>query len=127
MQMDQGTQQNAALVEEATSASQSMKQQAQALIEHVAFFKTENEATDPAPRGTVASKDTPTRRMVVAKPAAPAAMPTISWPGMMPGGTSFNSPSMICKSVRQTPQALIRSRTWSGPGIGIGTNAARSA
>ena len=59
MQMDQGTQQNAALVEEATSASQSMKQQAQALIEHVAFFKTENEATDPAPRGTVASKDTP--------------------------------------------------------------------
>lgn len=39
MQMDQGTQQNAALVEQATSASQSMKQQAGALIEQVAFFK----------------------------------------------------------------------------------------
>ncbi|MEX0830045.1 MAG: methyl-accepting chemotaxis protein [Nitrospirales bacterium] len=39
MQMDQGTQQNAALVEEATSASQSMKQQAGALLEQVAFFK----------------------------------------------------------------------------------------
>jgi methyl-accepting chemotaxis protein len=39
MQMDQGTQQNAALVEEATSASQSMRQQAATLLEQVAFFK----------------------------------------------------------------------------------------
>ncbi len=43
MQMDQGTQQNAALVEEATSASQSMKQQAAALLDQVAFFKLEEE------------------------------------------------------------------------------------
>ena len=43
MQMDQGTQQNAALVEEATSASQSMKQQAAGLLEQVAFFKMANE------------------------------------------------------------------------------------
>lgn len=42
MQMDQGTQQNAALVEEATSASQSMKQQATELLNQVAFFKLEN-------------------------------------------------------------------------------------
>ncbi len=41
MQMDQGTQQNAALVEEATSASQSMKQQATELLNQVAFFKLE--------------------------------------------------------------------------------------
>jgi methyl-accepting chemotaxis protein len=41
MQMDQGTQQNAALVEEATSASQSMRQQAAALLEQVSFFKFE--------------------------------------------------------------------------------------
>ncbi|MGP0595088.1 methyl-accepting chemotaxis protein [Nitrospira sp. T9] len=41
MQMDQGTQQNAALVEEATSASQSMKQQATELLSQVAFFKLE--------------------------------------------------------------------------------------
>ncbi|GJL57186.1 MAG: hypothetical protein NPIRA03_00430 [Nitrospirales bacterium] len=41
MQMDQGTQQNAALVEEATSASQSMKQQAAELLNQVAFFKLE--------------------------------------------------------------------------------------
>ncbi len=43
IQMDQGTQQNAALVEQATSASQSMKQQAAALLDQVAFFKTKEE------------------------------------------------------------------------------------
>jgi methyl-accepting chemotaxis protein len=43
MQMDQGTQQNAALVEEATSASQSMKQQAAELLQQVAFFKFEED------------------------------------------------------------------------------------
>lgn len=40
MQMDQTTQQNAALVEEAASAAQSMQQQASALQREVAFFKT---------------------------------------------------------------------------------------
>jgi methyl-accepting chemotaxis protein len=39
MQMDETTQQNAALVEEATSASQSMKEQAQALMHQVGSFK----------------------------------------------------------------------------------------
>ena len=39
MQMDETTQQNAALVEEATSASQSMKEQARALMHQVGSFK----------------------------------------------------------------------------------------
>jgi len=39
LQMDETTQQNAALVEEATSASQSMKEQAQALMHQVGSFK----------------------------------------------------------------------------------------
>jgi methyl-accepting chemotaxis protein len=39
MQMDETTQQNAALVEEATSASQSMKEQAKELMHQVATFK----------------------------------------------------------------------------------------
>jgi methyl-accepting chemotaxis protein len=39
MQMDETTQQNAALVEEATSASQSMKEQARELMNQVASFK----------------------------------------------------------------------------------------
>ena len=39
MQMDETTQQNAALVEETTSASQSMKEQAQELMRQVEVFK----------------------------------------------------------------------------------------
>jgi len=42
MQMDQPTQQNVGLVEEATSASQSMKQQTAALLDQVSFFKFED-------------------------------------------------------------------------------------
>ncbi|MCA9472260.1 MAG: hypothetical protein KC594_09365, partial [Nitrospira sp.] len=51
MQMDQGTQQNAALVEEATSASQSMKQQATELLNQVAFFKLEETGHRPVAGG----------------------------------------------------------------------------
>jgi methyl-accepting chemotaxis protein len=39
-QMDQATQQNAALVEESAAAADSMKQQAQQLVQAVAVFKT---------------------------------------------------------------------------------------
>ena len=51
MQMDQTTQQNAALVEETTSASQSMQQQAAELIQHVGVFKMAEGpgASGPAP------------------------------------------------------------------------------
>jgi methyl-accepting chemotaxis protein len=43
MQMDQTTQQNAALVEEATSASKSMAEQAEDLLRQVEFFKVQLE------------------------------------------------------------------------------------
>ena len=45
MQMDQGTQQNAGLVEQATSSSQSLKQEAGILLKQVAFFNTEEETS----------------------------------------------------------------------------------
>ncbi|MEP6933389.1 MAG: methyl-accepting chemotaxis protein, partial [Nitrospirota bacterium] len=51
---DETTQQNAALVEEATSASQSMKEQAQGLMRQVASFKiTGSGQKSPAPVGVV--------------------------------------------------------------------------
>lgn len=52
MQMDQTTQQNAALVEETTAASQSMRQQAAELLAQVAFFKTAQGANSPSPTST---------------------------------------------------------------------------
>jgi methyl-accepting chemotaxis protein len=61
MQMDQGTQQNAALVEQATSASQSMKQQAEDLLQQVAFFKTNEEGMASSPQGTMSHRNASTR------------------------------------------------------------------
>ena len=39
-QMDQGTQQNAALVEQSAAAAESLRHQAQQLVESVAVFRT---------------------------------------------------------------------------------------
>ncbi|HDS1145473.1 MULTISPECIES: methyl-accepting chemotaxis protein [Stenotrophomonas] len=50
VQMDQVTQQNAALVEEATAASRALEEQAHALTTSVAVFKVEGAAVSAAPR-----------------------------------------------------------------------------
>jgi hypothetical protein len=49
-QMDQTTQQNAALVEEAAAAAESMQEQARGLTKAVAIFKLAAEKTAPSPR-----------------------------------------------------------------------------
>ena len=53
---------------------------------------------------------------------APAAttVPTISCPMMTGSAGAGRSPSRICRSVRHTPHAATRSRTWPGPGRGTG-------
>lgn len=73
MQMDQSTQQNAALVEEATSASQSMKQQAGTLLEQVAFFKTDEDGVGRVSRVTPAFKRGTGHSRNVAKPVSTTA------------------------------------------------------
>jgi len=49
-QMDQMTQQNAALVEEAAASSKSMEEESQALLDHVSFFDAEEEEEAPVAR-----------------------------------------------------------------------------
>jgi methyl-accepting chemotaxis protein len=66
-QMDQVTQQNAALVEEAAAAAASMQDQAGKLAEVVSVFKLDREHSIAAP-------------VVAAKPAAPAARPAVARP-----------------------------------------------
>jgi methyl-accepting chemotaxis protein len=78
MQMDETTQQNAALVEEATSASQSMREQAQGLMRQVASFKiTGSGQNSPAPASVVqtghrphASTTRPVKKPLFKKPGA---------------------------------------------------------
>ena len=80
MQMDETTQQNAALVEEATAAARSMEEQAGHLTDAVALFKLDEQAHDtgaPAPVARVAARPatraqapaTPVRRAQVRQPA----------------------------------------------------------
>ncbi len=91
-QMDQATQQNAALVEEMAAAASSLKSQAGELVQSVAFFKVSGHAGSSMPRTAVrapASSAKPfkgeerraigasaaARKPAGAKPATPAAAP----------------------------------------------------
>ena len=84
-QMDQATQQNAALVEESAAAAESLRDQAHQLVEAVAVFKLQREeagfdqrAVRPAPAAVVAPKKAPVRQPAPAP--APAARPAAAAP-----------------------------------------------
>jgi len=68
MQMDETTQQNAALVEEATAAARSMEEQAGHLTDAVALFKLEGQAVP-----TVVAAAPATRQRATTPPRTPAA------------------------------------------------------
>lgn len=73
-QMDNVTQQNAALVEEAAAASRSMEDQGQQLNEAVAFFQLKDVARAAA--AVPARKEVPRREVAVAVPAKPGTRAT---------------------------------------------------
>jgi|GEM_PF-3219543 len=70
MQMDETTQQNAALVEEATAAARSMEEQAHQLSEAVALFHLDDAAAPasapPAPRRAAAPARAPAPKLAPA-------------------------------------------------------------
>ena len=82
-QMDSVTQQNAALVEQATAASKSMEQQSATLVGQIGYFRTQATAyaapahvVETRPRAEVIAKPSRSVRRPSAKPAAvPAAAP----------------------------------------------------
>ncbi len=79
MQMDEATQQNAALVEEAASASRLLQQQSEALQEQVAVFQLEN---------TVDLADGPAATILRLPPSSSARvsrLPQESWPAKVVG------------------------------------------
>ncbi|MDH5829083.1 hypothetical protein QFW80_00900, partial [Luteimonas sp. M1R5S18] len=76
-QMDEGTQQNAALVEEATAAARSMEQQAGQLVQTVAVFRTRDQAATPllppaAPPAAPSKVSALPQRSPLRAPARPA-------------------------------------------------------
>ena len=77
-QMDQVTQQNAALVEQSAAAAESLKDQARALVESVSVFRLDPRATsDIGDSNAVSERRGPNRASNVTRPAFnKAAMPT---------------------------------------------------
>jgi methyl-accepting chemotaxis protein len=91
MQMDQGTQQNAALVEQATSASKSMAEQAQDLLKQVEFFKIQEGTrvvkSDHPPQYSPPVKSISKRKVPsrYSRPVATASRPHGEKPSFSPG------------------------------------------
>ena len=92
-QMDQATQQNAALVEESAAAAESLRDQAHQLVEAVAVFKLrraeagfDQRAARPA---AAAPKAAPVRQPApVARPVSAAARPAVQAPALAVAGVS---------------------------------------
>ncbi len=94
-QMDQATQQNAAVVEESAAAASSLAEQAQKLAQSVAVFKLADGLGVPAPaarRGTGAGVGSVARAATVtaSRPALkhPAPRPAVAKPAVTAGGTA---------------------------------------
>src|SRR5580698_9380578 len=69
------------------------------------------------------TQETPTRAPAGSAGEPPSTTsPTIWWPGMRWGRMGGRSPSMMCRSVRQTPQANTRRRTYPEMSLGRGTS-----
>jgi len=94
-QMDQATQQNAALVEQSAAAAASLKQQAQELVDAVAVFRVHGGSShggkaharpasaQPAPRALASPRSTAALRPASATPLAraPASAGAVGWDG----------------------------------------------
>ncbi|HUH55189.1 MAG TPA: methyl-accepting chemotaxis protein [Rhodanobacter sp.] len=81
MQMDEVTQQNAALVEEASAAARAMQEQANELRQQMTFFHLTSDETAPAAPAPVSARParTPPRRVATA--AAPVRAASLAAPG----------------------------------------------
>ncbi|MBT3067174.1 methyl-accepting chemotaxis protein [Rhodoferax sp. U11-2br] len=95
VQMDQATQQNAALVEEMAAAASGLKNQAQELVSTVALFKLaagqEGGYLAPAVRFAAPSAHAPTKKLVPSKKMTARATPKLASLGHTTGGKSENA------------------------------------
>jgi hypothetical protein len=109
VQMDQVTQQNAALVEESAAAAESMEEQARQLARAVAVFKVAGGS----------AVDDPAQAAIARAPAAAEARPAASWDGAERRGPSraknvTRLPAGQAKAPTPTPAA------GGAPDAGIG-------
>jgi len=99
-QMDTATQQNAALVEESAAAADSLKKQAQELLQAVSFFKLDNEAsriTVPAAASSIAR---PKAHVRVTAPAPARRLTHSAQPSATTQRAALGAPSTTTASAK---------------------------
>ena len=105
--MDQGTQQNAALVEQSAAAAESLKTQAQQLVKAVAVFKL---GQDPQAGPGFAATPTPTPTPAKAPAPAPAHAPVAARP--KPVAAASKAPSSAPTAAPAAAQAVEAGDDW---------------
>jgi methyl-accepting chemotaxis protein-2 (aspartate sensor receptor) len=105
VQLDQMTQQNAALVEESAAAAESLKEQAQRLVEAVAFFRVNNSGGGQ-PRPTARTAPAPAAPLPV-RPKAPARA-AISPAAPKPAARPAAKPAVKPAANRPTPAPKLK-------------------
>jgi methyl-accepting chemotaxis protein-1 (serine sensor receptor) len=105
MQMDQVTQQNAALVEQMAAAANSLKSQSQDLVQVVAVFKL-RDGERPAPqRHTISAPTTSVAAQHPTPKAAPAPRPTGKPPALGKKEPATAAPAPMAKAAPAAPKA----------------------
>jgi methyl-accepting chemotaxis protein len=101
-QLDQMTQQNAALVEESTAAAESLKEQANRLAQVVQVFKIASDAAQPA---AAAGRSQPAPTAAPAPSAAPSAAPTAA---LRPAAPAKSSPASLAPASSASAKAALK-------------------
>ena len=101
-QLDQMTQQNAALVEESTAAAESLKEQANRLAQVVQVFKIASDAAQPA---AAAGRSQPAPTAAPAPSAAPSAAPTAA---LRPAAPAKPSPASLAPASSASAKAALK-------------------
>ncbi|QCB47707.1 methyl-accepting chemotaxis protein [Hydrogenophaga sp. PAMC20947] len=112
-QLDQMTQQNAALVEESAAAAESLKEQALRLAQVIQVFRLDSEVGALIPA--------PVRKLSPARKLAPAMLPRAAGPAL---GSAYAKPSLELKRPAPASTApTVRSKTASQPAASPSTKA----
>ena len=101
-QMDQATQQNAALVEQSAAAAQSLQQQAQAMVASVSVFRT---AAADAPAVTVATAAASRATVVASLAPRPALAPMATMPAQQIAAATPAKATKTTKTTTETTTA----------------------
>ena len=102
-EMDQATQQNAALVEQSAAAAESLKQQAQQLVQAVAVFKLSQGEVRATPQALPTRPAAPAVPKATAAPSVAAKKPAAAVAASKPAALAPSKPAAVAAAPRPAP------------------------